>query len=833
MFALQNAPGVPPTLPGVTVEHLELHPGTSKFDLTLFIEETPHGLNGVFEYATALFSPTTLARMAEHLRNLMEQVARNPHAPVHSLDMLSAKERTQWLVEWNDTARASSASASIIDLFAEQVSLRPQSIAVRHGSTSLTYGELDARANRLSRRLRGHGVSRARPQVGVCLPRTPELVVTLLAILKAGGAYVPLDPDYPSERRDFMARDSRVVAIVSLEALRSTFASGVPVLGLDSPGEELTKLDATALPRESTSEDLAHIIYTSGSTGLPKGVCIPHRGVVRMVREADHVRLGPDDRVGQAATIAFDASTFELWAPLLNGSTLVILDKDEVIDPVLLNRRLQDERITTLFLTTALFNLVARTQPEVFKGLRWLGFGGEAADPSCVNDVLTHGAPVQLANFYGPTENSTYSTWYPVRQRQEHPVPIGRPVSNSTAYVLDAHRQPVPIGVTGELHVGGEGLAWGYWNRPDLTAERFVPHPFSSVPGARLYRTGDLARLREDGELEFVGRADNQVKLRGFRIELGEIEASLRTHPDVRDAVVLVREDVPGDRRLVAYAATSGSATALREHLRILLPAHMVPSAFVVLAALPLTPNGKVDRRALPAPEADNIEDFVAPRTELEMALAAIWSSVLQLEQLSVTANFFDLGGHSLLATQVVSRARESLGVTVPVKLLFEAPTLERFARAVGRLLETSRSGHDSELIPRRTPDTAPPLSFAQERLWFLSQLHEQQGVYNMPFAMRLDGALDAEALRASLQRLVDRHESLRTTFPGNGAPTQHIQDSAQLSWEQFDLSTLESPDDEAARRVQREAEAPFNLENGPLFRARLFHLAPQRHVLL
>ncbi|MBZ4409176.1 amino acid adenylation domain-containing protein [Myxococcus sp. XM-1-1-1] len=833
MFALQNAPGVPPTLPGVTVEHLELHPGTSKFDLTLFVEETPHGLNGVFEYATALFSPDTVARMAEHLRNLMEQVARNPHAPIHSLDVLSAKERARWLVEWNDTARAFPAGASIIDLFAEQVSLRPHAIAVRHGSTSLTYGELDARANRLARRLRGQGVSRARPQVGVCLPRTPELVVTLLAILKAGGAYVPLDPDYPSERLDFMVRDARVVAIVSLDALRSTFSSDITVLSLESPAEEPTRSDESALPRESTSEDLAHIIYTSGSTGLPKGVCIPHRGVVRMVREADHIRLGPDDRVGQAATIAFDASTFEVWAPLLNGSTLVILDKDEVLDPVLLNRRLQDERITTLFLTTALFNLVARSQPEVFKGLRWLGFGGEAADPSCVNDVLTHGAPGQLANFYGPTENSTYSTWYPVRQRQEHAVPIGRPVSNSTAYVLDAHGQPVPLGVTGELHVGGEGLAWGYWNRPDLTAERFVPHPDSSVPGARLYRTGDLVRLRQDGELEFVGRADNQVKLRGFRIELGEIEAALRAHPEVRDAAVLVREDSPGDRRLVAYAATSTTATALREHLRSQLPAHMVPSAFVVLDALPLTPNGKVDRRALPAPEGGTVEDFVAPRTGLEVALAAIWSSVLQLEQLSVTANFFELGGHSLLATQVVSRARESLGVTVPVKLLFEAPTLERFARAVEKLLGTSPSVQDAGLIPRRTRDTAPPLSFAQERLWFLSQLHEQQGVYNMPFALRLDGELDAEALRARLQRLVDRHESLRTTFPGHGAPLQHIQESAQLSWERFDLSALESPDEEATRRVRLEAAAPFDLEKGPLFRARLFRLAPQRHVLL
>ncbi|NTX38935.1 amino acid adenylation domain-containing protein [Myxococcus sp. CA033] len=836
MFALQNAPGAPPSFPALSVEHVELHPRTSKFDLTLSLEESSDGLHGVFEFATALFAPATVARMADHLRRLMEQVVRTPHVSIHSLDLLSADERRQWLVEWNDTGRPYPAHSSIVECFATQAALRPDAIAVQYGSDSLSYGELDARSNQLARILRAHGIGRARPQVGVCLPRSPELIVTLLAILKAGGAYVPLDPDYPSERLDFMARDAQVVAVVTHESRRESVPSGDwRLLSLDLLREALSANSKAPLECDLGPDDLAHILYTSGSMGRPKGVCIPHRGVLRLVLNSNDVQLGPDDRVAQAATVAFDASTFEIWGALLNGAALVILEKDDVIDPAVLARRLRDERISALVLTTSLFNLVSRSEPSAFSRLRFVLIGGENADPSCINRVLSSGPPQRLVNGYGPTENTTASTWHPTLCHQELSVPIGRPIANSTAYVLDVHLQPVPMGVTGELFVGGDGLAWGYWNKPDLTAERFIPHPFSEAPGARLYRTGDLVRLRTDGALDFIGRRDNQVKLRGFRIELGEVESAIRAHPDVRDAVVLVREDSPGDKRLVAYVATELAGSVLREHLGKQLPSHMVPSTVIVLAELPLTPNGKIDHRALPAPEANRVdgEAFVAPRTELESQLAVIWAVVLQLDKVSVTATFFDLGGHSLLATQIISRSQERLGVPLAVRMLFEAPTIESFAQAVDQRLQSAQTVQNTSLISTVSRDAPLPLSFAQERLWFLNQFHEQQAVYNMPFALRLEGALDVAALHDSLRTLVLRHESLRTRFPGDGEPSQRISDAPDFDWGLIDLSSSPNPDDEVLRLLQLDAEAPFNLALGPLFRAHLFLLAPQRHLLL
>ncbi|MBZ4421504.1 amino acid adenylation domain-containing protein, partial [Myxococcus sp. RHSTA-1-4] len=697
MFALQNAPGALPQLPGLLSEALELHTHTSKFDLTLSLEEGPEGLSATFEYALALFTPRTVQRMAAHYAQLLHSLVQSPDLPVGLLDFLSPDERRQLLFDWNDTSRAYPSDASIPQLFLAQVASRPDSIAVQHGALALSYAQLDARANRLARLLRTHGVGRARPQVGVCLPRSIDLVVALLAILKAGGAYVPLDPDYPAERLSFMARDSRLQRIVT----HSSLASRVP------PGSgELIHVDTleasdhpgAPLPAgESTAEDLAYVIYTSGSTGQPKGVCVPHRGVCRLVLEADYLPLGPEDRVAQVATVSFDASTFELWGALLNGATLVILDKDDVLEPSLLARHLREERITALFLTTALFNHVARTSPSAFQGLRGLLFGGEAVDPACVRQVLAHGAPERLLHVYGPTENTTFSTGFQVSHVEPDAptVSIGQPISNSTAYVLDAALQPVPTGVTGELFVGGDGLAWGYWDRPELTAERFVPHPFSSSPGARLYRTGDLVRRRHDGSLDFVGRRDNQVKLRGFRIELGEVESALLQHPSVRQALVLVREDVPGDKRLVAYAAANSSAASLREHLVSLLPGHMVPSAFVLLDALPLSANGKLDRKALPRPQ-DAEEDTAtttAPRTPLEQELAELWAQVLGRQSVSVTASFFDLGGHSLLAAQLVAKMSERFALKVPLQVLFQSPTVASLARWLEEMTGSGTAG--------------------------------------------------------------------------------------------------------------------------------------------
>ncbi|MBZ4423366.1 non-ribosomal peptide synthetase, partial [Myxococcus sp. RHSTA-1-4] len=833
LFALQNAPGSMLQLPGLDVAPMTLETRTARFDLFLALEEGPEGLSATFEYATALFAPRTVERMASHYARLLHALVQSPDAPAGLLDFLSPDERRQLLFDWNDTARVYPSDASIAQLFLAQVALRPDAIAVQHGAHALTYAQLDARANRLAWLLLVHGVGRARPQVGVCLPRSVDLIVAFLAAIKAGGAYVPLDPDYPAERLSFMARDSRLAAIISNGALVERLPSGEwSLLSLDDLGPELERCSPLPPPEDSTPGDLAHIIYTSGSTGRPKGVCIPHQGVIRMARDSDHVRLGPEDRVAQVTTVAFDLSTLEIWGALLNGGALVIIDRDEVLEPTLLARRLQEERITALVIATALFNLTARTHPEAFRTLRWVIFGGEAADVTCVNAVLSHGAPQALVNGYGPTENTTFSTWFQAVHVEPDAlsIPIGRPVSNSTAYVLDAALQPVPTGVAGELFVGGDGLAWGYWDRPELTAERFVPHPFSSSPGARLYRTGDLVRRRHDGSLDFVGRRDNQVKLRGFRIELGEVESALLQHPSVRQALVLVREDIPGDRRLVAYAASDSSAASLREHLVSLLPSHMVPSAFVLLDALPLSANGKLDRKALPAPvmQERNEGSFTGPRSDLEAKLTAIWASVLGVGELDVTASFFELGGHSLLATQVVSRVQDALGLPVPVRTLFEAPTVESFALAVEKKLGSAAPVATFH-IPAARREGPMPLSFAQERLWFLSQLHDEQRVYNMPMAIRLSGVLAPEVLRESLRAIVQRHEALRTCFPGGSAPSQAVSATADLH---FEIAECEE-EDLLLQLLRQEAEKSFDLARGPLFRALLLKTGEARYVLL
>ncbi|RKI15374.1 amino acid adenylation domain-containing protein [Corallococcus sp. AB030] len=830
LFALQNAPTSRLEFPDVTVTPLTLDTRTSKFDLFLALEESGDGLVGTIEYATALFDAATIERLTEHYLQVLRCFVEAPDRGTGDAVFMSELEQRRALQDWNASARPYPSELSIVDAFALQVARRPDAVAVSHGAVTLTYAELDARAEQLARRLRTLGVGRRTPQVGVCLPRSLDLIVSLVAILKAGGAYVPLDPEHPSERLAFMATDARLVAIVTHEALASGLPSGswTPVC-MDVPW------DAVEAPAAEfvMPVDLAHIIYTSGSTGRPKGVCIPHQGVVRLVLNPDYVRVGPGDRMAQSTTIAFDLSTLEVWGALLNGATLVLFARDEIIDPDVLARRLQEERVTHMVLATALFNHVARSRPDAFSHLSWMIFGGEAADVASVNAVLSHGGPTALLNGYGPTENTSFSTWHRVPHTGVESVPIGGPLANSTAYVLDARLQLVPPGVVGELFVGGDGLALGYWARSDLTAEKFIPHPFSDTPGARLYRTGDLVRQRVDGVLEYVGRRDHQVKLRGFRIELGEVEAALRQHPAAREVLVLLREDTPGDRRLVAYvAATDVTDAVLREFLQARLPGHMVPGAFVVMESLPLTPNGKIDRRALPVPGASATEGFIAPRTPLEARIASIWAAVLGGREVGANSHFFDLGGHSLLATQVVSRVREALGVPLSVRALFESPRLEAFVRIVEGLLA---QGHrEDSRIPVAPRGSEPlPLSFAQERLWFLGQLHDVPGVYNMPMALRLDGPLDVEVLRASLEALVLRHESLRTTFPEGDRPTQHIAEVPVLTLE---VQRLDAPGPEDSRvqaRLRQEADQTFDLARGPLFRVLLLQLEGTCSVLV
>jgi amino acid adenylation domain-containing protein len=553
----------------------------------------------------------------------------------------------------------------------------------------LSYAELDARANRLAHHLRGLGVG-PDERVGVLLERGVDLVVSILAVIKAGGAYVPLDPGYPAERLRLMLEDSGVrVLLTRSELAVSVESDGLAVVRLDEAADALAS-QPTDAPRSGVDpENLAYIVYTSGSTGRPKGVMVAHRHVVQLVCETEYVQFQPGDRIAQASNASFDALTFEVWGAFLNGATLVGIPRDVLLSPSAFRETLRRERITTVYQTTALLNQLSREQPDIFAPLREVLFGGQAVDADSVRRLIRAGKPRRLLHMYGPTETTAWCSYEDVERVADDAltVPVGRGTGNQRIYLLDAALNPVPVGVAGEAYVGGDGVVRGYLDRPALTAERFVPDPFAAEPGTRMYRTGDRLRWTAEGKLEFVGRVDEQVKVRGFRIEPGEIEAALCSHEGVREARVIVREDEPGEQRLVAYTVGGAEAGALREHLRRSLPEYMVPAAFVALDRVPLTPSGKLDVKALPAPEYASEDRWVAPRTPVEEALAEIWARVLGVERVGVHDDFFELGGHSLLIMRLLAEIQGAFTLDLSIRTVFAMPTLEAMALEVERLV--------------------------------------------------------------------------------------------------------------------------------------------------
>ncbi|HEU4883296.1 MAG TPA: amino acid adenylation domain-containing protein, partial [Longimicrobium sp.] len=622
------------------------------------------------------------------LEGLVEALEAAPGRAIGSLEVLPDEERRTVVEEWNRTSRAYPRGVCIHELFEAQVRERPDAAALVWGGESLSYSELDARANRLAHHLMRLGVG-PDARVGVLLERSAELIVSILAVLKAGGCYVPLDPGYPPERLRLMLADSSVRVLLSRGDLAGAVeAGGLTVVHLDQAAAVLASESIEAPRSGATAENLAYIVYTSGSTGKPKGVMVAHRHVVQLVVETDYVRFGPGDRIAQASNASFDALTFEAWGAFLNGATLVGIPRDVLLSPPAFYQMLREERITTLYQTTALLNQLSREQPDVFAPLREVLFGGQAVDADSVRRLLKAGGPERLLHMYGPTETTAWCSWERVEHVAEDAltVSVGRPTGNQRIYLLDPALNPVPVGVPGEAYVGGDGVVRGYLDRPGLTAERFLPDPFAEDPGGRMYRTGDRLRWKADGRLEFIGRVDEQVKIRGFRIEPGEIEAALTAHAGVLEVRVIVREDQPGEQRLVAYIVGSVDADALREHLRRSLPDYMVPSAFVPLDALPLTPNGKLDRKALPAPEhAGGTDRYVAPRTPVEEVLAGIWAEVLKLERVGVHDNFFDLGGHSLLIMRLVGDIQATFNQEISIRTVFSMPTLEALAGEIER----------------------------------------------------------------------------------------------------------------------------------------------------
>jgi amino acid adenylation domain-containing protein len=689
MFALQNAPTTEVELSGLTMSAIPGASQTAKFDLTLTMEESETGFVGFWEYNTDLFDTSTIARMAGHFQTLLESIVANPIGAICELPLLTPTQQRQLLQDWNDTQTDYPRDSSIHQMFEQQVARAPDAIAVTFPEGQLTYRELNDRANQLARYLQVLGV-RSESLVGICVERSLDLVVGMLGILKAGGAYVPLDPAYPQERLSFMLSDAQVSVLLTQEALMGGLSHlQVKTICLDADWEAIAVESKESLSSPVDGDSLAYVIYTSGSTGQPKGVMVTHRAVNRLVLNTNYVQLTSGDRIAQASNASFDAATFEIWGALLNGAILVGVPHHVVLSLQEFAVYIREHGISVLFLTTALFNQIASFVPQAFGSLRYLLFGGEAVDPRWVREVLQNGAPENLLHVYGPTENTTYSSWFLVEKVEETAIsiPIGRPIANTQIYVLDRNLQPVPVGVPGELHVGGDGLARGYLNRLELTQEKFVPDPFSFDPLARLYKTGDLVRYSIDGSIEYIGRIDNQVKIRGFRIELGEIETALLTHPDIREVVVVAREDMPGDRRLVAYVALHSERELqigdLRGFLESRLPNFMLPSAFVWLDRFPLTPNGKIDRRHLPLPDlsAQSAATYVAPRTEMEKEIASIWQEVLQLEKVGMDDNFFDLGGHSLLMVQLAQKLQASLEREISLLEIFKYPTIATFTK--------------------------------------------------------------------------------------------------------------------------------------------------------
>jgi amino acid adenylation domain-containing protein len=830
MMVLDNTPARRLELPQLELQAVGGNSATAKFDLTLALNTNSQGeLSGVIEYNTDLFEQSRLARLAEHLRTLLQAVTEDAEQALARLPLLTAAERHRLLVEWNDTASTDRVESCLHELVAAQARLTPDAVALECEDAVLSYSELNSRANQLARYLRRLGVA---PDVlvGLCLEPSLELVVGVLGILKSGGAYVPLDPAYPAERLSFMMADSQAALMVT----QQQFAAGMQsqTVCLDSDWSLLAEEETQDFASGVCADNLAYVIYTSGSTGKPKGAVIQHRSAVELVTWSREVFSANELRGVLAATsICFDLSIFELFVPLSRGGKAIV-----VADALRVPDLIAKEGISLINTVPSVITELLRVG-GLPQSVQTVNLAGEPLPVALVQQLHEQTPVKRVFDLYGPTEDTTYST-YALRQ-PSGPMTIGRPLSNTRTYALDGNLEPLPSGVAGQLCIGGDGLARGYLRRPDLTAERFIPDPFSAT-GGRLYQTGDLTRHLSDGRLEYLGRLDQQVKVRGYRIELGEIEAVLTAHPAIAEAIVVARE-AEGAKQLVAYqVASDGSqptSKELREYLGQQLPQYMLPQAFVWLEELPRLPNGKVNRRELPVPEqcGERGDYELQPRTQLEEILAGIWSEVLAVAQVGIEENFFELGGHSLLAVQVAARVRTALQIELPLRWVFESPTVRELAARLQQVRQ-SETGVSILAITPALREGPLPLSFAQERLWFIDQLEPGSATYNIPGGVQLTGRLQVAALEQSLRQMVQRHEVFRTSFVEfDGRPVQEISALTRLDLPLVDLRGLSTTEQQAqAERLARaEARRPFDLSRAPLLRVSLLRLTDEQHQLL
>jgi amino acid adenylation domain-containing protein/non-ribosomal peptide synthase protein (TIGR01720 family) len=793
-------------------------------------------------YDASQFDKSTIDRLLGHFQNLLQGIVKHPDGLIDQLSLLTPAEVVE-LDLWQQPSLPPN-KLCLHQAFEQQVALYPEQSAVAYGDHNLSYEALNQQANQLAHYLQSLGVG-SEILVGICMEQSIDLIVCMLAIIKAGGAYVPLDPSYPVDRLALILKDTQLsILLTTTELLPQLPVTTAQTVCVDGDQHLWNNAPICNLNPSVSPSSLAYIIYTSGSTGMPKGVMIPQQGITRLVLDTNYVMLTADDRIAQASNTAFDAATFEIWGALLNGAQIVVIPRSTLLSPPNLAAMLQEQQITVLFLTTALFNQIASLFPTAFAQLRCLLMGGEVIDPAAVRVILKAGAPQQLIHVYGPTESTTFTSWYQVTEvpTQATTIPIGRPVAQTEIYILDRNLCPVPVGIPGELHIGGNGLARGYWQRPELTAEKFISHPWCNTENACLYKTGDLVRYLSSGDIEYLGRLDQQVKIRGFRVELGEIEAVLSQHLNILQVSVQVLTNDLGHKQLVAYVVMIDNKEIrpndVKAFLANRLPDYMIPVIFVPLQELPLTLNGKIDRRALPVPDlAESIAaNYVAPRTELEKTLAAIWAEVLGVAQVGIFDNFFELGGHSLIATQLISRIRSTCKVEVSLHTLFTFPTITALAVEID---QTSTPQQTWPLVPidRSASNQRLPLSYAQQRLWFLQQVDQQSTAYHIPGALRLQGKLEVSALQQSLQSIVHRHESLRTNFAidHDGQPHQIIQSITPVSLPVIDLQQLS--DTEQSIAIQKQIaivnDGIFDLTIDPLLRTRLLQLGVEEYLLL
>ncbi|WP_121641867.1 surfactin non-ribosomal peptide synthetase SrfAA [Bacillus vallismortis] len=827
MFSLQNATEGIPAVGDLSLSVHETNFKIAKFDLTVQARETDEGIELDLDYSTKLFKQSTADRLLNHFARLLDDAAAEPEKQISEYKLLSKEEAAAQIQQFNPGKTPYPKGKTIVQLFEEQAAKTPDQPALQYEGKSLTYRELNERANRLARGILSLGAGEGKTAAVLC-ERSMDIIVSILAVLKAGSAYVPIDPEHPIQRMQHFFRDSGAKVLLTqkkLKALAEEAAfSGVIVLADE---EESYHADTQNLALPLDSAAVANLTYTSGTTGTPKGNIVTHANILRTVKETNYLSITEQDTILGLSNYVFDAFMFDMFGSLLNGAKLVLIPKETVLDMARLSRVIERENISILMITTALFHLLVDLNPACLSTLRKIMFGGERASVEHVRKALQTVGKGKLLHMYGPSESTVFATYHPVDELEEYTlsVPIGKPVSNTEVYILDRAGHVQPAGIAGELCVSGEGLVKGYYNRPELTEEKFVPHPFTS--GERMYKTGDLARWLPNGDIEFIGRIDHQVKIRGQRIELGEIEHQLQTHDRVQETVVLAVDQGAGDKLLCAYFVGEGdiSSQELREHGAKDLPAYMVPAVFIQMDELPLTGNGKIDRRALPLPDA-NVStgvSYVAPRNETEQKLADIWAQVLQVQQVGAYDHFFDIGGHSLAGMKMLALVHQELDVELSLKDLFQSPTVEGLAQVIA----SSEKGTAISISPAKKQDTYP-VSSPQKRMYVLQQLEGAQTSYNMPAVLRLTGELDVERLNSVMQQLMQRHEAFRTTFEmKDGETVQRIWEEAECEMAYFEAA------EEETERIVSEFIKPFRIDRLPLFRMGLIKHSDTEHVLL